>query len=294
MDTNDGFRKFVVRVVLFVLIGWAVALLRAVRRDRAWDDWTDAERRMEADAAARGGRLRRAACDTASVPCTQTNNEHGARRCLLRSRVVHRGGWRHGRQGIRSRALRGVDAGHRRGRVRLRRHDDRRGCSRSDAAFPDPAAAAPEAAEPAQPAEQATEVPAELAGDLAASEAGADLEPASTRTDRLRPSRRRPRQRTHPQQLPLQAPAAGPESYVLAPEESDAAAEPARSDTRHWVVKRAKESKVAAPAVEDEGGAPTVWLNRALPDPTPPAKRLSPAFAKNLQRISGNNGVKLP
>ena len=41
MDTNDGIRKLVVRVVLFVLIGWAVALLRAVRRDRAWDDWTD-------------------------------------------------------------------------------------------------------------------------------------------------------------------------------------------------------------------------------------------------------------
>ena len=57
------------------------------------------------------------------------------------------------------------------------------------------------------------------------------------------------------------------------------------------MVKRAKESKLAAATVEDEGGAPTVWLNRALPDPTPPAKRLSPAFAKNLQRISGNNGV---
>ena len=77
---------------------------------------------------------------------------------------------------------------------------------------------------------------------------------------------------------------------MLAPEEHQATA-PAKNDTRHWVVKRAKESKVAAPAVEEEGGAPTVWLNRALPDPTPPAKRLSPKFAKNLQRISGNNGV---
>ena len=77
---------------------------------------------------------------------------------------------------------------------------------------------------------------------------------------------------------------------MLAPEEPEVAA-PAKSNTRHWVVKRAKESKLAAATVEDEGGAPTVWLNRALPDPTPPAKRLSPAFAKNLQRISGNNGV---
>lgn len=44
MNTNDGFRKVVVRVVLFVLIGWAVALMRAVRRERGWDDWADTSR----------------------------------------------------------------------------------------------------------------------------------------------------------------------------------------------------------------------------------------------------------
>ena len=47
MDTNDGFRKLVVRVVLFVLIGWAVALMRAVRRERGWDDWTDTNRKWK-------------------------------------------------------------------------------------------------------------------------------------------------------------------------------------------------------------------------------------------------------
>jgi hypothetical protein len=79
-----------------------------------------------------------------------------------------------------------------------------------------------------------------------------------------------------------------PESYVLAPQ-----AEPAKSkkSSRHWVVRRAKESKAKAPIVEPEGGSPTVWLNRSLPDPTPPAKRLSPRFAKKLQRISAVNGV---
>jgi hypothetical protein len=77
---------------------------------------------------------------------------------------------------------------------------------------------------------------------------------------------------------------------VLAPELPAAAARP-KAKTRHWVVRRAKEPKAAAPVVENEGGAPTVWLNRALPDPTPPAKRLSPKFAKNLQRISAVNGV---
>jgi len=153
--------------------------------------------------------------------------------------------------------------------------------------LPDPAAAAPEAAEPAaQPAEPASELPAELADDLAAAEAGADLEPASAAAASLASTQAAP----SAPDASAAAPAADPESYVLAPEQPEVAA-PAKSDTRHWVVKRAKESKLAAATVEAEGGAPTVWLNRALPDPTPPAKRLSPAFAKNLQRISGNNGV---
>jgi hypothetical protein len=65
-----------------------------------------------------------------------------------------------------------------------------------------------------------------------------------------------------------------------------------KASSRHWVVRRAKETKAAAPVVEKEGhGAATVWLNRALPDPTPPAKRLSPRFAKNLQHIAAVNGV---
>lgn len=38
-------------------------------------------------------------------------------------------------------------------------------------------------------------------------------------------------------------------------------------------------------------GAATVWLNRALPDPTPPALRLSPRFAKHLLAVSRNQHV---
>jgi hypothetical protein len=147
--------------------------------------------------------------------------------------------------------------------------------------LPEPTAA-PEAVEPAEPA---SELPAELAADLAASEAVADLESASAPD--ASPASEQPAPAAD---ASTAAPVADPESYVLAPEPSAAVAT-SKNRSRHWVVKRAKESKVAAAAVEDEGGAPTVWLNRALPDPTPPAKRLSPAFAKNLQRISGNNGV---
>ena len=35
----------------------------------------------------------------------------------------------------------------------------------------------------------------------------------------------------------------------------------------------------------------TVWLYRALPDPTPPSRRLKPSFARKLKRISARNHV---
>ena len=37
--------------------------------------------------------------------------------------------------------------------------------------------------------------------------------------------------------------------------------------------------------------AATIWLNRALPDPTPPSSRLKPKFARQLARISARNNV---
>ncbi len=37
--------------------------------------------------------------------------------------------------------------------------------------------------------------------------------------------------------------------------------------------------------------AATVWLYRTLPDPTPPSRRLKPAFARQLARISARNNV---
>ena len=44
--------------------------------------------------------------------------------------------------------------------------------------------------------------------------------------------------------------------------------------------------------VELEGAsAATVWLNRALPDPTPPALRLNPHFASRLYRVSKRAGA---
>jgi hypothetical protein len=47
-----------------------------------------------------------------------------------------------------------------------------------------------------------------------------------------------------------------------------------------------------APAPELEGAkSAVVWLNRALPDPTPPALRLKPQFARHLRAVAGRNHV---
>jgi hypothetical protein len=45
------------------------------------------------------------------------------------------------------------------------------------------------------------------------------------------------------------------------------------------------------PEADEPNVAATVWLNRVLPDPTPPSSRLKPAFALRLARISARNNV---
>jgi len=45
------------------------------------------------------------------------------------------------------------------------------------------------------------------------------------------------------------------------------------------------------PEIEGPASAATIWLNRALPDPTPPALRLSPKFARQLKLASKRTGV---
>jgi hypothetical protein len=45
------------------------------------------------------------------------------------------------------------------------------------------------------------------------------------------------------------------------------------------------------PEIEGPASGATVWLNAALPDPTPPAKRLSPAFARQLTATAKGTGL---
>lgn len=287
MDTNDGFRKFVVRVVLFVLIGWAVALMRAVRRDQGWDDWADTSRDWK----------------PAPLPVEPDPDEPAKRRPFRGHKLATSMAFvvvffaaASFTAGAGDMVAKALDPARCAALMQVTGEDEtvcaemmQDEVAPEAMPLPEPTAA-PEAAEPAEPA---TELPAELAHDLAAGETGADLASVSGTEALAAGASQQPaasEQSAPSADSPEAALAADdPESYVLAPEPS--AAVPAKNRTRHWVVRRAKESKQAAAVVEHEGGAPTVWLNRALPDPTPPAKRLSPAFAKNLQRISGANGV---
>jgi hypothetical protein len=45
------------------------------------------------------------------------------------------------------------------------------------------------------------------------------------------------------------------------------------------------------PEVDEPGVSATIWLHRALPDPTPASRRLRPAFARKLARISAKHRV---
>jgi hypothetical protein len=45
------------------------------------------------------------------------------------------------------------------------------------------------------------------------------------------------------------------------------------------------------PEADEPNVAATVWLHRVLPDPTPPSRRLTPAFARRLMRVSARNHV---
>jgi hypothetical protein len=54
--------------------------------------------------------------------------------------------------------------------------------------------------------------------------------------------------------------------------------------------RKAPAPEAPAPEIEEEHGSnPTVWLNRALPDPTPPSARLSKSFARELRGTARRN-----
>ena len=204
MDTNDGFRKLVVRVVLFVLIGWAVALLRAVRRERGLGRLDGHEPRMEAGAIARGG-------DSDEQPATR-RPFRGHKLATSMAFVVVFFAAASFTAGGGDMVAKAFDPARCAALMQVTGEDD------SVCAEMMNDEAAPEAMplpEPPPPrgsragAAQASEVPAELAADLAACEAGADLESASAAGASLASepaSQSAPSPRTLPQQLPPRRP----------------------------------------------------------------------------------------
>ncbi len=70
------------------------------------------------------------------------------------------------------------------------------------------------------------------------------------------------------------------------------AAKRARVRTEHLrAVLLPKTKPAPKPEIEGPESAATIWLNSPLPDPTPPALRLSPRFAANLKAAAKNGGV---
>jgi len=167
------------------------------------------------------------------------------------------------------------------------------------------AAASTEAESAAAEAEPAEPAPAEAApaAEPAASEPAAATEPASETAD---PAAAAPdadaatEGAAEPQDTTEQAATnlvtrtpAHIGAETSAPEAAPApAAKPAaqRRPTKQWVVKRAAAAPAPAPEIE-HGGEPTIWLNRALPDPTPPSARLARSFARELAAASKRHGA---
>jgi hypothetical protein len=52
-----------------------------------------------------------------------------------------------------------------------------------------------------------------------------------------------------------------------------------------------KKKPAPKPEIEGPESAATIWLNSPLPDPTPPAVRLSPKFAANLKTAAQGSGI---
>lgn len=95
---------------------------------------------------------------------------------------------------------------------------------------------------------------------------------------------------THEAADVARATAPAPRTAQTATREQASAPSTPAPRNRKWVTARAKLPPARPAELElDRGGEPTVWLNRALPDPTPPSARLTREFARSLVRASRTN-----
>ena len=301
---SHRFLKLVGRLVFLALFGWALAIVRAVR-PRGWDEFdTDSNWSLSASVAAETPRKQKQEAVRTRRPARARLATSGALVLVFFAAATFTAG----AGDVIAKAL---DPAHCSSLMQTTGEDESI-CSQPEqlqtpdatvAAAAAAAEAAPKASAPAPealPAAEQAEVVPEQAPDASAA-APAEAAPAAEAApsgdsgpaaDAAAPDANAPApEASAPAAQPADEPEADPRSYVLPPQRISAQAK-AKQTSKHWVVNRAKEAKAKAPVVEHEGdGAATVWLNRALPDPTPPAKRLSPRFAKQLQHIAAANGV---
>ena len=156
-----------------------------------------------------------------------------------------------------------------------------------------PAEAAPEAVPAAEPAAVAPEsVPEAAAPEAVAPETAAPVSAAAAAEATLQPEATA----TEPAARNVVAPAPAEPSAnaeTAAPPAAAPAVKPAapRPANKQWVVKRAETVPAVEPEIEHDLGEPTIWLNRALPDPTPASARLARPFAKDLVAVSKRHGA---
>ena len=262
-------RRLLLRVVFFAIVGWALVALRAARGEAGWDDWADdaptSEVEERAPETARDDPVEQPARKPFAAARFATSMAFAA--IFFAGAAFTAGAGDQLAQLVEDAqcAVEATDAA-------TAETEATADCAAAEesAGTDDAEAAAAEAAEATAPVAEAMPAePAEAAQAAAAQAASTD----AAATPRSGPKQAQPAQ---------SAAAAGAATKAAAV---------VTTSSRHWVVRRAHEDRAKAPAIEDEGGAAVVWLNRSLPDPTPPALRLSPRFASNLVRVSRAHGV---
>jgi hypothetical protein len=146
------------------------------------------------------------------------------------------------------------------------------------------------------PTDAATTDPAPTDGAATDATAPAD---ASASTDAATPSDGSAADTSEPTHAPAQPQAASTSQASNNPPKASRADTRGwtKANTRGWTKKQLRTLIVPklkpAPAPEIEGppSAATIWLNSQLPDPTPPALRLSPKFSKNLKAAAKRAGL---
>jgi hypothetical protein len=147
----------------------------------------------------------------------------------------------------------------------------------------------------------ATAAPEAAPADAAATDASAPAADATAPADAAASSDADTADTSEPTHAPAQ-----PQSYSASGSQaSNNPPKASRADTRGWMKANTrgwtkkqlrtlivpKLKPAPAPEIEGPPSAATIWLNSQLPDPTPPALRLSPKFAKNLKAAAKDAGL---